>query len=272
MSGTTAARSRIDPRMAQRRRSVALEHAQHRRRILAGVIVTVVLVGALVALTRSPVLDVDVVTVQGAAGPAERETVEAAASVAMGDPMVDLDADAVVRSVEEIAWVRSAEVSRQWPGTVVVDVQPRVAVAAVTREPEGSSGPPAAWALVDAEGVIIDVVDGVPTDLPRLAGATAEGALGTTVGPTLGPGVDAAAAFPASMSAGLDHLSVTERGVDLVMGPEGELTVNLGAGTDVDAAYRALAALIDADQLACASSVDLEVPGRPLLTRDPDCP
>lgn len=272
MSGTTATRSRIDPRMAQRRRSVALEGAQHRRRVVAGVLVAAVVVGGLVALTRSPVLDVDLIEVQGAAETAESEAVEAAASVALGDPMVDLDADAVVRRVEEIAWVRSAEVSRDWPGTVVVDVQPRIAVAAVSRSPQEATDRSPAWALVDADGVIIDVVDGVPADLPRLVGGTANGPLGAEVGPDLDPGLAAAAAFPAAMAAALDHLSVTERGVDLVMGSGGSMTVNLGAGTDIDAAYRSLAALFEADQLSCATAVDLEVPGRPLLTRDPDCP
>ena len=56
------------------------------------------------------------------------------------------------------------------------------------------------------------------------------------------------------------------------MGPEGTTTVNVGASTDIAAAYRSLAALFDAGELACAVTVDLEVPGRPLLTRDPDCP
>ncbi len=272
MTGTTAARPRIDPRMAQRRRSVALQRAHHRRRIVAGVVVAVVLVGALVALTRSPMLDVDEIAVEGASGTAEREAVTAAASVALGDPMVDLDTVAVVRRVEEIAWVRSADVSRRWPGTVLVEVQPRLAVAAVSRQSEGAGRAAAAWALVDADGVIVDMVDGVPADLPRLVGGTADGVLGQDVGATLQPGLAAAEAFPASMAAGLDHLAVTDRGVDLVMGPDEALRVNLGAGTDVHAAYRSLAALMEADALTCATVVDLEVPDRPLLTRDPDCP
>ncbi len=273
VTGTTATRSRIDPRIAQRRRSVALERTQHRRRIVAGVLVAAVVVAALVALTRSPVLDVDVIAVQGPAGSAERDAVAAAASVALGDPMVDLDTDAVGRGVEQIAWVRSAEVSRRWPGTVVVEVESRVAVAAVNRQPRGSDpASVASWSLVDGDGVIIDVVDGVPVDLPRLVGGTADGSLGSRVGPSFGPGLAAAGAFPDSMAPALDHLAVTDRGVDVVMGPRGSLTVNVGTGTDIDAAYRSLAALIEADHLGCATAVDLEVPDRPLLTRDPDCP
>ena len=168
--------------------------------------------------------------------------------------------------------MRSAEVSRQWPGTVVVDVRPRLPVVAIGRGPGTSARSADGWAVVDREGVIVDVVDGVPGDLPRLVGGTADGALGAEVGPTLGPGLAAAAAFPASMAPALDHLVVTDRGVDLMLGPEGSLPVSLGAGTDVAAAYRSLAALMEADQLTCATAVDLEVPDRPLLTRDPDCP
>ena len=270
MSSTTAPRARIDPRIAQRRRTVTLARVQHRRRVVAAVIVTAVVVAGLVALTRSPVLDVDAIEVQGASTPSEFEAVQAEASVAHGDPMVDLDAHAVGERVEAIAWVRTAEVSRDWPGTVVVAVQPRTAVAAVSRSATSAESAP--WALVDADGVIIDEVDGVPEEVPQLLGAAASGPLGAQVGSELVPGLAAADAFPNSMSRALDHLTVTERGVDVIMGPEGTTTVNVGASTDIAAAYRSLAALFDAGELACAVTVDLEVPGRPLLTRDPDCP
>ncbi len=30
--------------------------------------------------------------------------------------------------------------------------------------------------------------------------------------------------------------------------------------------------MIEDDQMTCAVSLDLEVPSRPLLTRDPECP
>jgi cell division protein FtsQ len=271
MSTTTAPRARIDPRIAQRRRSVTFARVQHRRRVVAAMIVTAVVVAGLVALTRSPVVDVDAIEVRGASTAAEAEAVQAAASVALGDPMVDLDATAVAQRVEAIAWVRTADVSRDWPGTVVVAVQPRIAVAAVSRS-DRSTAAATSWALVDAEGVIIDEVDGIPSDAPLLLGAAASGPLGAQVGPELSPGLAAAAAFPDSMTAALDHLTVTERGVDLVMGTGGTTTVNVGATTDIAAAYRSLAALFEAGELTCAATVDLEVPGRPLLTRRPDCP
>lgn len=270
MNTTTTARPRIDPRMAQRRRSVTIARVQHRRRVVAALIITAVVVACLVALTRSPVLDVDAIEVRGASTGSEVEAVQAAASVALGDPMVDLDARAVGEAVEAIAWVRTAEVSRDWPGTVVVAVRPRTPVAAVSRSDDATESAP--WALVDAEGVILDEVDGVPSGVTQLLGAAASGPLGAHVGSGLGPGLAAADAFPDSMRVALDHMTVTERGVDLVMGSGSTITVNVGTGTDIAAAYRSLAALFDAGELACAATVDLEVPGRPLLTRYPDCP
>ena len=271
MSTTTAPRSRIDPRMAQRRRSVTLARVQHRRRVVAAIIVTVIVVAGLVALTRSPVLDVDAIEVQGAPTASGAEAVQAAASVALGDPMVDLDAHAVMERVEEIAWVRTAEVGRDWPGTVVVAVAPRSPVVAVGRS-AGAADRATAWALVDADGVIMDEVEGVPPDVPVLLGTAATGPLGAQVESELEAGLAAADAFPASMAPALDHLALTDRGVDLVMGSGGTMTVNVGATTDIAAAYQSLAALFEAGELTCAATVDLEVPGRPLLTRRPDCP
>ena len=184
--------------------------------------------------------------------------------------MVDLDAHAVGERVEAIASVRTAEFSRVWPGPAVVGVHAPSAVAAVSRSATSAESAP--WALVDAAGVIIDEVDGVPDEVPQLLGAAASGPLGAQVGSELVPGLAAADALPHSISRALDQLPVTDRVVDEIMGPEGTTSVNVGASTDIAAAYRSLAALLDAGELACAVTVDLEVPGRPLLTRDPDCP
>ncbi len=200
MNSTTATRPRIDPRIARRRQAVANDRIQHRRRVVAAVLVAAVLVLAVVGVTRSPILDVDRIQVRGSGSSAETAAVAAAAGVALGDPMVDLDAGAVRAAVESIAWVHTATIGRDWPGTVIVTVRPRVEVAAVER-PAPADGD-VTWALVDGEGVVTGVTSEAPAGLPRVTGSPVGQAPGASVDGSLLAALAAAEAMPAALDSG----------------------------------------------------------------------
>lgn len=89
--------------------------------------------------------------------------VTAAAAVPPKVPLARVDLDAVRDRVEALAPVDRAVVSRDWPGTVLVEVVERTAVAAV---PVGGR-----FALMDDEGVAFSTVTRRPAGLPlaRLA-------------------------------------------------------------------------------------------------------
>jgi len=86
-----------------------------------------------------------------------------AAAVRAGTPLASLDPDSVALRVERLVGVRRAAVHRDWPSTVVIDVTPRTAVAAV---PSGHR-----YRLVDADGVVYRTTSG-HSGVPLLAVAS----------------------------------------------------------------------------------------------------
>jgi cell division protein FtsQ len=100
------------------------------------------------------VVGADVVSVDG---------VRDAAAVPLKLPLVRVDLDAVRDRVEALAPVDRAVISREWPGTVLIEVVERTPVAAVP-----SAG---GFALIDDEGVAFRTVGKRPAGLPlaRLA-------------------------------------------------------------------------------------------------------
>ena len=86
------------------------------------------------------------------------QSVREAAAVPMKVPLARVDLDAVRDRVQALAPVDRAIVTRDWPGTVLVEVVERTAVAAV---PAGER-----FALVDDEGVAFRTVNRRPAELP----------------------------------------------------------------------------------------------------------
>src|SRR5688500_13024692 len=109
---------------AATRRAFARRQRARRRRTRTHVRAARLLVGAVVGaiwlFLFSTVLAVQHVDVQGTKGlkPAE---VRAVAGLDQGEPLARVDLDDVRTRVQALALVSSAEVTRQWPDTVVIE-------------------------------------------------------------------------------------------------------------------------------------------------------
>jgi cell division protein FtsQ len=215
------------------------------RRRLRRLVVALALAGALagiVGVVFSPVLDVDRVTVVGV-GRERIDAVRAAAQVSPGSPLLTVDTGAVTERLLALPWVQRAEVHRELPGTLMVRITPRSAVAWV-RDGDGSVH------LVSTRGTVVGTVSGTPAALPEL------------VGPLRAAG-KIAAALPAALRARVaavvvDHdLAV----LHLVQGPE----IRLGAMVDVSAKARAAAAVLTALGAAPAHYIDVQVATAPAV-------
>jgi cell division protein FtsQ len=126
-----------------------------RRALLQGAaaLVAVAVLGWL--LLAGPVLTVRAVQVDGLATlPAD--VVREAAGIGAGTPLLRVDVDGAEARVARLPQVASAEVTRDWPASVVITVVERVPVAVV--------GEPGRRSLVDADGVLFDTVTGSPPD------------------------------------------------------------------------------------------------------------
>ncbi|WP_422743003.1 cell division protein FtsQ/DivIB [Micromonospora sp. WMMD754] len=81
-----------------------------------------------------------------------------AAAVPDNAPLARVDLAATARRVGALPPVARATVERDWPGTLVIRVEERVAVAAV---PQGER-----FAVVDGSGVVFQHLDQAPTGMP----------------------------------------------------------------------------------------------------------
>lgn len=263
----------VDPRM--RRRRIHVRRTQGRRRLrraLVAVAGAAVLAGGF-GVTRTPLLDVDRVEVDGVGGARAREVVEAAA-VSPDQPLASLDEGAVGAAVEELPWVASATVRRSWPATVRVEVRPRRVVAAVRL--------PGAVALVDGGGVVVAVEPGGGDGPPGRDGDGASGGPGPALvltgvegavveGRTLGRDARDALAVASAMA---DRLPGAVASVSTAL--EAELrqggVVRFGSTDDLERKVVAVETVLDEVDTTCMAVLDVRVAGSPALTRNQGCP
>ncbi|MEW1955763.1 FtsQ-type POTRA domain-containing protein [Terrabacter sp. NPDC080008] len=158
-TGLASSRSRFERRAAAARR---------RPRLVAGVLAAIVLLAVLVVWVGwfSSAMTASKVEVRGV-GAAASDEVRAVAKVPLGEPLLRVDTDAITqRLVEGRSWGEVA-VSRALPDTVVISVDPRVAVLAV-RNPRGQID------VVDRDGVAFRTVASPPKDVPLVSSGAAQ--------------------------------------------------------------------------------------------------
>ena len=88
------------------------------------------------------------------------DQVRAVAAVPLGTPLARVDTHAVAARVAGLAPVASVDVSRSWPGTLVIDVTERVAAAVVTL--------PTGFVVLDPTGVTFQTLPAAPAGIVAL--------------------------------------------------------------------------------------------------------
>lgn len=251
----------IDPRIRARR--VAVRRAEGRRRLrflLVALGLVALAVGAW-GLTRTPLLDLDHVRIEGVTS-ADAGQVAATVGLETGTAMFDLDLGAVERDLTALPWVRSASAVREWPGTVRVTVESREPVAVVGLLGGGPSF------LADREGVLIRAT-GAEVALPRVSVAPSVG-LGEIDTAAL-PGIAVAIALPDDLTPWVEAVTIAGKPVDLGLDLVGSAVVHLGAGDFVDDKLSAVRAVLEGTDLSCVDVIDVAVADLPTITRDESC-
>ena len=251
----------VDPRIRARRVKVARDAGRRRLRRL-GVVGAVFGVAAVAfAMTWSPALDIEAVTVRGA-GQTSQDAITEAAGVATGDPLVWFDTGDAERAIEALPWVDEAFVERTWSGQVTIEVTEREAAAALV----GGDGE---WLLADGTGRILQVVDAQPTDVPLVEGVSATGRPGATLDEA---GVDAATvagAVPPSLRPAIATISGSGDEVAIALRDGG--SVVMGGVEDAEAKLAAAAAVIATVPAGCVEQLDVSVASSPALISIPGC-
>jgi cell division protein FtsQ len=253
----------IDPRIRQRRIAVTRHQGRRRLRVLVGALVVGVAIVAAVLVPHLSWFRVSHIQVRGAARSGAAQ-VDAAARVAVHQPLLSVDTARVARRVERLPWVARARVTKSWPSTLVVTVDERTPVAQVA---DGTR-----WALVDGAGRVLAVEN---ARTPGLIVLTWTGAV-----PGAGAELAGRARAPLAVAAGLGAFTaagptVPAPVVSVAGGAGGGVAValadgavvDLGPPTDLTAKLTALATVESEVDLSGVKSIDLRVPGQPVLTR-----
>ena len=213
--------------------------------------VVAVVVGAF-ALTQSPVLDVGSIEVRGASRTEQAEA-RTASGIALGSPMVSLDAPAVERRLEALPWVEQASVSRSWPGTVRIALVERTPVAVVG---EGSAA-----VEVDEAGRVLGLATG--DALPVVAGDPA--AVGEDLSATQRWVVATVADLPDELRAEVASASATPAGIRLTL--TDEIEVRWGDSSQATAKADAVEVLLEQADRTTIETIDVSVPRAATVTR-----
>jgi cell division protein FtsQ len=136
----------MDPRVAERRKTVSEDRARSRLKWILLLIALVATVLGSLWLVRSPVLSIRQVDVTGAQFSDPRAVVRAL-GMDIGTATIDIDSDVIARSILEDPWVASATVDVVWPGSIIIEVTERTPVAPVL-----AGG---LWMLVASDGGVI---------------------------------------------------------------------------------------------------------------------
>jgi len=215
----------MDPRVRARR--IAVRRAKGRKRLIWVAIaaaVVLLLVRALAVLASS-LFDVRTVDVQGAVytDPAQLSSI---VDDVRGDPILLVDTRQIERQLEGIAWVESARVSTKFPHTVFIDVRERKPIATFA----GSDGK---YRVVDRDGRVLDVVDGVPIDYMLVTGANPDVDRGQFAGRPFASAAQLAIALPPEIRALTTSIGVDATTGDLTLQFGKDTVVHMGVATDM---------------------------------------
>jgi cell division protein FtsQ len=217
----------MDPRVRARR--IAVRRAKGRKRLIWVAIaaaILLVLVGA-VAVLASSLFDVRTIDVQGAVytDPAQLSSI---VDELRGDAILLVDTRSVERQLESIAWVESARVSTHFPHTVFIDIRERKPIATFA----GSDGK---FRVIDRDGRVLDVVDGIPVDYMLITGANPDVERGQFAGRPFASAAQLAIALPSEIRALTRSIGVDATAGDLTLRLGEKLDAQLGPATDMSA-------------------------------------
>jgi cell division protein FtsQ len=170
--------------------------------------------------------------------------VRRAVAVPAGEPLVRVDLAAVEARVEAIAYVRSAEATREWPDRLVVAVEEREAIAVVDIAGRVRG--------MDVDGVLFRDYQSPPADLPTVRTSAETGA------EALREAARVVAALPGDVSRRIDHVEVsTVDQISLALRDGREVVWGSAEGSEEKAAV--LVALLRQP----GRVYDVSVPGQP---------
>jgi cell division protein FtsQ len=224
---------------------------------MAGLVAGLIgLAAAAFATLHSPLLAARRVTVVGALHTTRAEVL-AVSGLGRRPPLIDVSSAADEAAIEALPWVAKAKVAREWPDAVSVVITERHPVVQIALTSGG-------YALADPTGRILGLSATRTAGLATVTGVAAVPPAGRRLDGDQLAAVDAAGALPVSLLGRTAWLR--EAGGDVVIQLVGGPKVLIGGATDLNAKMVSLATVLARVTLSGVVTIDLRVPGDPVLT------
>lgn len=231
--------------------------------LLAGLVVAI---GFVVAVLEAPFFEARTVQISGVARTSNGAVLDTL-NLQPDEALLRYDLSSAEEQLAVLPWIKSVEVSRQWPSTVRVVVRER-SVWAALGTPSGSR-----WLVLGDDGVVVEERLTPPTGVPVIIGTSAivdQARLGEPL-----KGAERVLEISHDLPLQLDPWITTWTTDD-----DGRVTAQLvgsaeaqfGAFEDHRTQFVSLASILDGGApLACLSVIDLSVADTPVLHRDANC-
>lgn len=249
----------MDPRIKARRDAVNEEHARERARswLFALGFVLVILLAA--AILRSPLFDVEVISVEGASNP---EAIVEISGIEYGTALINADVDAARAAIAELPFVESVTSARSWSGQVTFAIIERTPAAQFVHS-DGQVQ------VTDLSGRVLSVQSTPLAGPVQVTGVDLAAQPGQWLDQQGLEIIRAAASVPTDLLTATSHLKAHDGGLALEL--RTGATVLIGSDRELTAKYDALRAFLAGVDLRCMAELDLRAPSVPVLNRDPAC-
>ncbi|MDH3259747.1 MAG: FtsQ-type POTRA domain-containing protein [Acidimicrobiia bacterium] len=242
--------TRVDPRLAERRRTVAEGNARKRLRRILWALLVVSLVAAVGWVAQSPWFSIAHVAVSGVGGSDAHRILETN-GIVEGTPLISVAPRRVEALLQEDPWIADATVRRVIPDAIEVVVKERIPFAWV----QMGKG----WAVI-AEDLTVLRNDGQPTGPSLVIEVSAHGRGDRVKDPRVIGGVTFLAGLPIDTR---NQVSLAEQDGEL-WADVGGLAVRLGLPTEMKEKAAALLAILG-EGIPSGSVVNLVAPTRPAV-------
>ena len=243
-------------RFAGRRQEIRRQQGARRLRIVLALAAVSLLAVSAIGLVNSEALDVDRVSVTGSARTPTARIVEVS-GIRGGQPLLELDLASAERAVQDLPWIRKAQIERGFDGEVTITVEEREPVTALP-----AAG---AFVLVDQLGYQLEKVARPPDGFLPVTGLRASGRPGELAPEEAALVLNLIQALTPSLEPAVAELVVDGGGLTVVLTTGGR--ANLGDSNLLGEKVQALETVLARVDLKCVSVIDLRVPSAAAVRR-----
>ena len=203
-----------ESRLSSRRNQIAQKLNANRRRLVRGVFAVIGVLALVLGVLASPIIGVRTIQIEGARYMSADLLIAVEKSL-NGKSILTVDTNSAARRLEGDPWVESVRIKQFFPTRLVIEIVEREPIAFYVGVDNRSR-------VVDAQGRVLAVETGQPTQYLQITG----------VGPNLAPGASAGTVYKAAaqLAGGLPE-EIEDKVLNVGVGGPNQLLMTLRSGT-----------------------------------------